>query len=146
MMTDKELIQKYPFLEIKDKRACPGMTGTWLSDLPEGWEEKLLEMCDEIMGIAHNYIDKLIVIQTKEKFGGLRFYYYWNEEVPQIVVDMVEEIVDKYEELTYTACVGCGKETHIYTKGWILPMCVECAEVNNISVFSDMRYKGEKDG
>ena len=57
MMTDKELIQKYPFLEIKNKRACPGMTGTWLSDLPEGWKEKLLEMCDEIMGIAHNYME-----------------------------------------------------------------------------------------
>ena len=135
MMTDKELIQKYPFLEIKETKGCPWATGTWLTDLPEGWEAKLIEMCDEIMKVAHDFINNLIVIQTKEKFGGLRFYYYWNEEVPQDMADKVEAIVDKYEGLTYITCVGCGKETHTYTRGWIMPMCVECAEVNNINVF-----------
>ena len=36
--------------------------------------------------------------------------------------------MDKYEQLSYKTCVICGKPAEYLTKGWIVPVCRNCAE------------------
>ena len=36
--------------------------------------------------------------------------------------------MDKYEQLSYETCIICGKPAEYMTKGWIVPICRNCAE------------------
>ena len=60
-----------------------------------------------------------IVIQVKEKFGGLRIYV---DAAPEEFLNFLDEIEDK----SWTVCETCGKPGEIRMKGWIKVRCDEC--------------------
>ena len=93
-------------------------------EMPEGWwfafgEQMCKEIQDEIDGWMeeeYNYFD----ISVKEKYGELRIYY-------TIDTETLEEIAEKYEELSKHTCIRCGRPASWMSRGWIAPYCNQCA-------------------
>ena len=128
--SNKKLVEKYPFLRLSDEWTGDHFDDddfayTWLDDMPYGWRKAFGEqMCDEIKEelIRCNYLDKYRIIQIKEKFGGLRWY---DTGVPDGC--KVWDIIRKYEKISATTCIGCGKPATKVSTGWICPWCDDCA-------------------
>jgi hypothetical protein len=60
--------------------------------------------------------------QSKEKFGGLRFYIGSGNET-------IWNIIQKAEADSYDTCETCGTKEQIgRTRGWITTLCKPCAE------------------
>jgi hypothetical protein len=82
-------------------------------------------------GLLKNIIDQLLVmgwdrhmIQSKEKFGGLDFY------IKNLTKDM-QDIIFKYEKLSYSICEECGEEGVLREGGWVKTLCDKHAEERN---------------
>ena len=139
----KEWVEKYPFLRFKDNRCCPRQNteeieSCWIFNLPVGWQNGFcVQMCDELMAALGKYADDFIIIQLKEKYNSIRLYWDWadkdyiDEESKEInaINDMIDNIIRKYDEISYNTCVVCGKPATKYTKnGWFQGYCSECYE------------------
>ena len=59
------------------------------------------------------------IVQVKEKFGGLRFYYNGGD-------DHVAGLVDMAEEMSYKICERCGNPGKPNKVGWIRTLCDKC--------------------
>lgn len=59
--------------------------------------------------------------------------------------DYIQDILDKYEVLSYGYCICCGKPARYCTSGWISYLCEDCmlAEVNSTDCRGRYRYKDE---
>lgn len=139
----KEWVEKYPFLRFKDNRCCSWQNteeieSCWMFNLPVGWQNGFcVQMCDELMAALGKYADDFIIIQLKEKYNSIRLYWDWadkdyiDEESKEInaINDMIDNIIRKYDEISYNTCVVCGKPATKYTKnGWFQGYCSECYE------------------
>lgn len=91
-----------------------------------GWN-KLIDPLIELVGTHAGEI-----LQIKEKFGGLRFYYVGGP-------DWVNKIVSLVEELSYHVCEECGLPGRPRYGGWIKTLCEKHAEERR-------RKKGIADG
>lgn len=119
---NKELIEEYPFLKLKDN-LDDMLTYTWLDYMPIGWRIAFGEqMCKEIKEelLKHNELDSYEIVDIKEKFGGLRWYD--NSNLPGLQV-----IIAKYAVLSEKTCIVCGKPADWVSTGWISPYCDDCA-------------------
>ena len=58
------------------------------------------------------------IVQIKEKFGTLRFYYYGGN-------DRVEALVDFAEAISGVTCEECGAPGTQTDSGWIKTLCAE---------------------
>lgn len=66
-----------------------------------------------------------LVIQVKEKFGGLRFYTHES-------TDEFHNLIDKAEEESYKTCQNCGKAGTLNTdRYWMVTLCTECLNKRN---------------
>ncbi len=81
--------------------------------------------------LIQEYLDKntdiaVKVVQIKEKFGEMRFYYDGHGD------HYVKEIVEMMEEATNTVCERCGIhcEKKINKVGWLKTMCNTCYDLN----------------
>ena len=140
MKDAKWWIEKYPFLMVKDNSAYPWIEVNsteehWFTDLPTGWVNSFGEkMCDELLEALGKYVDDFIIVQTKEKYASLRMYWYWREreysaeeenDIKQVGMD-VQDIIYKYEKISYNTCIRCGAQATHYSEPWILPYCEKC--------------------
>ena len=82
--------------------------------------EKLQEYKDNL---AKAVKDVPVVLQVKEKFGGLRFYTTATTEEQNNYIHFAEG-------LSYKICEECGamKDTMLYTSGWHKTLCPEHAK------------------
>ena len=64
------------------------------------------------------------ITQVKEKFGGLRFYYYGG-------TDTLEKLVDYAEELASKTCECCGAPGKLRGKHWLQTLCDEHNDIVN---------------
>lgn len=79
----------------------------------EGWLQLIKDMVEELIALGW---DKRLV-QSKEKFGGLRFYL---ETYPEGAT----EVISKYEKLSYETCEECGdKGEPKKINGWVQTLC-----------------------
>lgn len=79
----------------------------------QGWLHLIKEMIDELISLGW---DKRLV-QSKEKFGGLRFYI---ENYPE----GGQDVIVKYEKLSYLTCEQCGGDASPnQINGWIHTLC-----------------------
>ena len=70
-------------------------------------------------------ISQVVTTQVKEKFGGLRFYYYGGNE-------KIDGMIWLAENMSYNICETCGSTENIgQTKGWITTLCEKCANGKN---------------
>lgn len=83
------------------------------NNIPRGWIPMLEQIFVKL--IEAGWDRK--VLQIKEKFGGLRFYFNQN-------VDGLEEIVTKYDN-SEKICYFCGEPSTKVIDGWISYRCDE---------------------
>ena len=129
-MRYKKLCKRYPFLIIRNWRTDEpyGYEFTYLNDMPIGWRCAFgIEMCEEIRQILvkANYLNKYRVVQVKEKYAGLRWY---DDGAPASIYRELQDVIVKYEMLSYRTCICCGHPATKISRGWISPFCDKCAE------------------
>lgn len=133
-MTDKQLIERFPFLECKPENDwCYDNSGNWLNDLPLGWKQIGLKMFTEIKNclVKNNIpLECFIIQQLKEKWGELRLYWALESPAKEECIKEIDDIIDKYEDISYNTCVECGKPAKYVTLGYILPYCENCVKQN----------------
>ena len=138
---NKALVQKYPWLnptrsinhgsmfigaDLEEFNKQYDYSYTQLDDMPDGWNYSFGEqMCEEILqALIKNNINPndYHVIQVKEKYGTLRWYDSGG-------CKDIDDIIDKYEEISEKICQSCGKKKAKYmTNGWIGFFCEDCVE------------------
>lgn len=123
MINYNELVKEYPFLKTKEGNSeyLDPETDTWLTPIPIGWHGLVVNLCRELKEvlIANDLLDDYVVLQTKEKYGCLRWYD--NQAVTQ-------DLIRKYEKISEHTCIRCGKPSTHFSKGWYVPLCDECDE------------------
>ena len=129
-----ELIEKYPNLFVnKDNKNEP--IGCYGIECNDGWKEILSSLCFMIAQHERNiegnnkYLisqnrepveyEPVKFTQIKEKFGGLRVYYYGGNEYVRGLVGMAEC-------WSYNTCEKCGEKGSKRGKGWITVLCDKC--------------------
>ena len=128
MMSNKELIEKYPFLICKNRWTGEPIDGyedvTELEALPVGWKKAFGEqLCEEIQNEL-NKMDPVLasdyrILQIKEKYGSLCWYSNWTTME-------IDKILRKYEKISERTCSYCGEPATHYTLNWISPYCSNC--------------------
>lgn len=96
---------------------------TELDAMDKGWRDAFgLQMCKEIRAalLKHGwkYLFKYRITQIKEKYGTLRWYDLNSTQE-------IQDIINKYEDISYRTCVVCGKPATKISTGWICPYCDE---------------------
>ena len=104
-----------------------------------GWDWILADLNAKLKYLDFNYR----INQVKEKYGTLRFYY---EPLIQkeVVLDIMDDVVQKAEELSASTCELCGNSSRCaiasrgvkydstvgikYNGGWYKTLCDTCAE------------------
>ena len=137
-MTNKELIEKYPFLQpynLWDDEPISNSdySFTMLDEMPFGWRESFGEqLCEELrmVLIKEGLLEKYRVHQIKEKFGSLRWYGNFEN-------DSIAKILEKYEEKSKYTCIRCGAPATKISLGWISPYCDNC--VNSKSKYEEIK-------
>lgn len=130
---NKELLERYPWLyPVSEYTGKPlenyDYSFTWMDDIPLGWNIAFGKQMIEELGALlekYNYQDEYSICQIKEKFGGLRWY---DNGFPTEGYEEYKEWLDKYEELSFKTCIDCGKPAKYFTRGWITPICEDCAK------------------
>lgn len=101
-------------------------TYTELDSMPEGWRKAFgIQMCKELKAQLKkdHYLYKYRITQIKEKFG----YLHWYDEGSS---REVQDIISKYEDISWNTCINCGKPATKITSGWISPYCDDCFPKN----------------
>lgn len=84
---------------------------------PTEWD---IEHARELMALVHRppteKVERVVVAQIKEKFGGLRFYYDGGDDYVAGLVSMAESWAGK-------TCEECGSLGHSRSGGWIRTLC-----------------------
>ena len=122
-MEIEELQKKYPGIldECWDFAIGPG----WLPIV-----EKLLVAAQEV---EKESTSKIHVVQVKEKFGTLRFYYEVSPYAPDNAIKEFDAKVDAAEWESAITCEECGqpgKQTDIGLHRWVRTLCNECDQKN----------------
>lgn len=163
---NKALCEKYPFLiprnrfsgmritEAQDGGYWPGTPEevpeydyeyTELDEMPDGWRIAFGEqMCEEIKqellrAGGEKLLNEYMIVQIKEKYGGLRFYDngFTKEGF---------DIIAKYERLSERTCICCGKPATKISKGWVSPFCDDCVDKQRLGMYVDIdKYFNEED-
>jgi hypothetical protein len=85
-----------------------------------GWEPLVLDTLNKLYECA-----PLEICQIKEKFGGLRIYWW----ATNIDYTQVDNIILEAEELASRTCEQCGQEAYLCIRsGWFKTLCTDCAE------------------
>lgn len=123
-MTNKELVQEFPFLLPKNR-----FTGevpenydysyTELDAMPEGWRKAFgIQLCKELKEALGKDIVNYRIAQIKEKYGELCWYDFGGN-------DKTFDVISKYETISANTCIKCGQPGKLDFDGWILPLCEE---------------------
>jgi hypothetical protein len=101
-----------------------------------GWRPIILDLLRQLAEVPGWRND--MVRQIKEKFGGLRFYWWADaDELPggdagyQMLDERVEALIKQAEERAWKTCEICGgTEGGVCQrgKGWIVTQCDACNE------------------
>lgn len=93
------------------------------SDCPKGWSFHVLDGYKRLISL---YPD-INILQIKEKFGGLRIYYYAPAEQRPLIDELIYSIADK----CLVTCMRCGQAGEERNNGWISVLCDECFAKKN---------------
>lgn len=106
-------------------------------DLPIGWVKSFIpKFKDELFTLLGPYAGDFEVLQVKQKWEALRLYWhfpdrdYYNDEdydCLEELVPKVDELINKYVDISKKTCVVCGEPaTYITNFGYIAPYCGNC--------------------
>lgn len=107
-------------------------------EIPDGWEKSFIpQLKDELFNALGAYADEIMFYQTKEKFGALVVHwnfpdkdYYTDVDYADLdeLVPIVQNIINKYIEISKNTCIVCGKAATHMTTGYIVPLCDRCED------------------
>jgi hypothetical protein len=140
-ITDKWDYFWYKVLSFVDEQILDRIlfipTYTELDAMDSGWRKAFgIQMCEEIKAQLkkEKLLYKYRIFQIK-KFGMLCWYDAYSSKE-------IQEIIQKYENLSWNTCVVCGKPATKISGGWICPYCDEHFPVGNI-VYQTREGNGE---
>ncbi len=123
---EQRLASDFPFMRRGDTDAI----GIFTDD---GWYDLLYELCGRIAAVYRDFGAEpdIIVEEVKEKYGGMRFEYYFDTKEPAELTNSVHksinDLVLQYENLSETVCEKCGKPGRLREElPWILTLCDKC--------------------
>lgn len=120
---------------ISDQKVQFDINTEEMNDLPKGWVKSFVpKFKDDLFNVLGGFAEDFIVTQCKEKYGSMRLYWAWksrtyNDDELLCLSELCESInniVDKYSNISYKTCVVCGDEAEEYSKCWVLPFCSYC--------------------
>lgn len=93
----------------------------------DGWFDLIYTLCKTIQDhidhkMQHHAVDhdiQLTVLQCKEKFGGLRFYFMGGD-------DYTGGMIHLAENMSYKICQGCGVPGKLHEDRWWRVHCEKC--------------------
>lgn len=99
----------------------------WGFEVGDGWSDLIVTLCARIDSILQSAPGaRFQVLQVKEKFGALRFYYQL-DEVEESVSEAVLEAVMLAGEASAHICERCGRPgDHGSKGGWLFTRCPVC--------------------
>ncbi len=120
---EAKIISKYPkmFPQPDGSKLAIDMFGIETGD---GWYTLLDTLCGDIQGIIDNSqnrenpIPQVVLLQVKEKFGTLRFYYSGGN-------DLIRGMAWFAESMSEHICETCGKPGVLRGGGWVVTACDE---------------------
>lgn len=127
MLTESEVMNNHLYLfGIHDDTQLR----CWVLDCGRGWFDLIDCMLDEIEDVDIN--KKVYLTQVKEKYGSLRVYFVVDDS--NELFDKVNDIVGKYEELSFIVCEECGaSKAELRNHGWYKTLCDKCDELETES-------------
>jgi len=104
----------------------------------DGWYELVYNLCEDIETILKEecpeFLDKFIVLEVKEKFGGLRFYI---GGIHKKVAGKIFNRIEEAERMSYHICEICGREGKLRVWKdfiWYKTLCDSCSKDEWIDV------------
>lgn len=107
-----EFYDKYPLCFPKGEPVCGFNVGY-------GWWSLLKTLCENLTKELEKSPMQFCVEQTKEKFGGLRFYINNGNEA-------IHALINEAENKSYDICEECGAPGTLRQKGWFKVRCDVC--------------------
>jgi hypothetical protein len=89
---------------------------------PRGWNDIVLRLHNNLMDIEPNYT----VVQTKEKFGVLRFYVKLPDDISEERFKAAYATIDKATAESSRTCENCGKPGRRRNGSWVRTLCDRC--------------------
>lgn len=115
---EEEIFRKYPDL-TRERLLPPSQSCLYFGiETGDGWFNLIERLCSSIENHMkqNSSCAPVTITQIKEKFGGLRFYYYGGDEY-------VAGLVAMAECLSYKTCEVCGSPGKTNSNGWISVTC-----------------------
>lgn len=132
-MTQEDVMDRHPKI-FRERNMSPQETCMcWGLEVGEGWLPVIDQGCRAMETVERLYGVSVIAQQVKQKFGGLRFYYLLDSDLPdEKASKMVRRIVRAMENECSETCERCGEKpaTTKGSKGWIVCLCDECRNRN----------------
>ena len=118
---EQQLFEKYPTIfpggrnvDPKQSLICFGL------EVGDGWFKLIDKLCEDILKCDGG--DKVVCVQLKEKFGGIRFYINGAPEE-------VHDLIMKAERDSFKICETCGEKGKLdEIKGWMVTICEKCKD------------------
>lgn len=114
-----KLVTKYPSQFSEAGKSPSENNMAFGIECGDGWYAIVAEVCRAV----DDSEDKVVWTQIKEKFGGLRMYYFGGS-------DFVEGVVRMAEHMSYRTCERCGHPGTPNEGGWIMTLCERCRGPN----------------
>lgn len=125
---EERLVEDYPeFFEYynADMEPPAPQINLFGFECGDGWYDIIDGLCQSISNLGVS----VTVVQVKEKFGGLRFYYEGVSSDKEERVYMVHGAVQMAEEMSYRTCENCGESGELRDEeGWYKTRCDSCFE------------------
>lgn len=90
-----------------------------------------VELSEEVLkelGVTGEDEMRVVAVQVKEKYGGLRFYIQTEGKLPRDYYDQVNGAIEMAEALSYNVCEECGNPGKTRGGGWIRTLCDKCVK------------------
>lgn len=97
--------------------------GDAVSGVEPGWRPIVRELDQKLRAAAPEFE----YAQLKEKYGGLRVYLRFPENMPAQIRDRARELVREAEEKASRKCENCGTTGRLREdRAWVRTLCDEC--------------------
>ena len=119
-------------------------------EMRDGWKPIAMKVINAILEYNDNSPEDSIIYidQVKEKFAGLRIYVTY-DNVPQDVIDKIENLIREAEIEASETCEECGSKENIGMRinGWYTVMCEDCAKkiVQSDPVYKQIKWRRKSD-
>jgi hypothetical protein len=99
----------------------------WGFEVGDGWSDLIVTLCVRIDSILREAPGaQFEILQVKEKFGALRFYYEI-DGVEESISEAVLEAVMLAGKASVHICERCGRPgDHGSKEGWLFTRCAVC--------------------